>query len=149
VVNTRGRIEAVSDSVPGSTHDLTLLAGSGVQGGLGEGDGVMLDNGHVGVGEYLRPAAEAVLPFKKPRGRQVSEEQRRHNGEVAQHRIVVEHTMAQLNRFAVRRQVFRAKKREWHGKVVAKVVNRRLAAHSPEVLGRPCPGHDAGARATL
>jgi len=38
--------------------------------------------------------------------------------------------MAQLNRFTVLRQVFRAKKRERHSqvtRVVAKVVNRRLA----------------------
>ena len=132
VVDTRGRIEAVSESVPGSTHDLTLLVGSGVLGGgggLGEGEGAMMDKGYVGVDKH-HPGVPVVLPFKKPRGGELSEQQRGHNREVARQRIVVEHTMAQLNRFTVLRQVFRGKKRERHSdvsRVVAKVVNRRLA----------------------
>jgi hypothetical protein len=129
VIDTRGRIEAVSESVPGSTHDLTLLVGSGVLGALGEGEAAMADKGYVGVGKHY-PDVEVVLPLKPPRGGELSAEQRGHNREVARHRIVVEHTMAQLNRFTVLRQVYRAKKRERHSRVtrvVAKVVNRRLA----------------------
>jgi len=129
VVDTRGRIEAVSESVPGSTHDLTLMVKSGVLEGLGEGEAAMTDKGYVGVDKHY-PGVGVVLPFKKPRGGELSEEQRGHNREVSRQRIVVEHTMAQLNRFTVLRQVFRAKKRERHSRVtrvVAKVVNRRLA----------------------
>ena len=37
VVNPRGQIEAISESVPGSTRDLTLLVGSGVMGGWARG----------------------------------------------------------------------------------------------------------------
>ena len=51
------------------------------------------------------------------------------NPVVAGHRIVVEHTIAQLNRFTVLRQVFRGQKRQRHGgvvQVVAKLVNRRM-----------------------
>ena len=137
VIDTRGRIEAVSESVPGSTHDLTLLVNTGVLGGggggggggLGEGEGAMMDKGYVGVGNHY-PGVPVVLPFKKPRKAELSEEQKGHNREVARHRIVVEHVMAQLNRFTVLRQVFRGKRRDRHSKVtrvVAKVVNRRLA----------------------
>jgi hypothetical protein len=129
VVNPRGQIEAVSESVPGSTHDLTLLVGSGVLGQLGEGEEAMADKGYVGADKH-HPHVKVVLPFKKPRGGELSEEQRGHNREVSRHRIVVEHTMAQLNRFTVLRQVFRGKRRDRHSKVtrvVAKVVNRRLA----------------------
>jgi hypothetical protein len=134
VVDTRGRIEAVSGSVPGSTHDLTLLVSSGVLGGggglgLGEGEGAMMDKGYVGVDKH-HPGVPVVLPFKKPRGKELTDEQRAHNRSVARHRIVAEHAMAQLNRFTVLRQVFRGKKRERHSQVtraVAKVVNRRLA----------------------
>jgi DDE superfamily endonuclease len=129
VVGTRGQIEAVSESVPGATHDLTLLVGSGVLGRLGEGEAAMMDKGYAGVGKH-HPSVPVVLPFKKPRGGELSEEQRGHNREVARHRIVVEHTMAQLNRFTVLRQVFRGKRRQRHGQVtwvVAKLVNRRLA----------------------
>jgi hypothetical protein len=132
VIDTRGRIEAVSESVPGSTHDLTLLVSSGVLGGgggLGEGEGAVMDKGYVGAGNHY-PSVPVVPPFKKPRKGELSDEQRGHNREVARHRIVAEHTMAQLNRFTVLRQVFRGKRRDRHSKVtrvVAKVVNRRLA----------------------
>jgi hypothetical protein len=129
VVNPRGQIEAVSASVPGSTHDLTLLVQSGVLGRLGEGEGGMLDKGYAGV-EKHRPGVPLVLPYKKPRGGELSEGQRAHNREVARQRIVVEHAVAQLNRFTVLRQVFRGRRRERHSgvaRVVAKLVNRRLA----------------------
>jgi hypothetical protein len=89
----------------------------------------MMDKGYAGVGKHY-PAVPVVLPHKKPRGGELSDEQKAFNREVARHRIVVEHTMAQLNRFTVLRQVFRAKQRHSHGKVfrvVAKQVNRRLA----------------------
>jgi DDE superfamily endonuclease len=129
VVDTRGRVEAVSASVPGATHDLTLLVGSGVLASLGEGEAAMMDKGYAGVGNHY-PSVAAVLPYKKPRGGELSDEQRGHNRQVARHRIVVEHTMAQLNRFTVLRQVFRGKRRQRHSqvtRVVAKLVNRRLA----------------------
>jgi hypothetical protein len=129
VVNPRGQIEAVSASVPGSTHDLTLLVGSGVLDRIGEGEGGMMDKGYLGV-EKHRPGVPLVLPHRKPRGGALSDEQRAHNREVARHRIVVEHAMAQLSRFTVLRQVFRGKRRERHSgvtRVVAKLVNRRLA----------------------
>ena len=129
VVNPRGQVEAVSGSVPGSTHDLTLLVQSGVLEGLGEGASAMMDKGYCGVGKH-HPSVPVVLPYKKPRKGELSGEQRAFNREVSRHRIVVEHTMAQLNRFTVLRQVFRGKQRDRHGKVVrvvAKQVNRRLA----------------------
>jgi hypothetical protein len=129
VVNPRGQIESVSDSVPGSTHDLTLLVGSGILEGLVEGEGAMLDKGYSGVDKHY-PSVPVVLPSKKPRQGELSGEQKGHNRLVAQQRIVVEHTLAQLNRFTVLRQVFRGKRRDRHSKVtrvVAKVVNRRLA----------------------
>lgn len=129
VVDPRGRIEAVSESVPGVTHDLTLLVGSGVLVGLGEGEAVMVDKGYVGLDKH-HPGVPLVMPAKKPRGGELSDEQRAFNREVSRHRIVVEHTIAQLNRFTVLRQVFRGKRRDRHSRVtrvVAKVVNRRLA----------------------
>src|SRR5215218_9761062 len=78
VVNPRGQIEAVSESVPGSTHDLTLLVGSGVMGGLGGGEAAMADKGYVGL-ERHHPDVPLVIPYKKPRGGELSDEQRAFN----------------------------------------------------------------------
>jgi hypothetical protein len=129
VVNPRGQIELVSASVPGSTHDLTVLRSSDVLERLQDQEGVMLDKGYCGVDKDY-PGIPLVLPFKKPRGGELSDAQRDYNRRVAKERIVVEHTLAQVNRFTVLRQVFRGKQRPRHSKViqvVAKLVNERLA----------------------
>jgi hypothetical protein len=130
VVDPCGRIETVSDSVPGgANHDLTLLRRSGVLERLGEGEGAMVDKGYVGV-KTSHPGVPIVIPYKASRGHPLTEEQVESNRVVARHRIVVEHTIAQLNRFTVLRQVFRGQKRERHAevvRVVAKLVNRRVS----------------------
>jgi DDE superfamily endonuclease len=129
VVDPCGRIEAVSDSVPGgANHDLPLLCGSGVLEQLAAGEGAMVDKGYVGVKKYY-PDVPVVIPFKASRGHPLTEGQKEYNRAVARCRIVVEHTMAQLNRFTVLRQVFRGQQRGRHGqviRVVAKLVSRRL-----------------------
>jgi hypothetical protein len=130
VIDPTGRIESVSDSVPGgANHDLKILRSSGVLERLDAGEGAMLDKGYVGIRNDF-PDVPIILPFKAARGRPLTEEQQAYNRVVASHRIVVEHTMAQLNRFTVLRQVFRAQKRQRHSqvvRVVAKLVNRRIA----------------------
>jgi DDE superfamily endonuclease len=129
VVDPCGRVESVSDSVPGgANHDLPLLRGSGVLERLAAGEGAMPDKGYVGVRNYY-PDVPVIIPLKASRGRPLTDEQKAFNREVARCRIVVEHTMAQLNRFTVLRQVFRGQQRTRHGqvaRVVAKLVNRRL-----------------------
>jgi DDE superfamily endonuclease len=129
VVDPSGRIESVGDSVPGgANHDLALLCGSGILEQLEEGEGAMVDKGYVGVKNYY-PDVPVVIPFKASRNHPLTDEQKSYNREVARYRIVVEHTMAQLNRFTVLRQVFRGQQRGRHGqvaRVVARLVNRRL-----------------------
>lgn len=129
VVDPCGRIEAVGASVPGgANHDLPLLCGSGVLEQLAAGEAAMVDKGYVGVRNYY-PDVPVVIPFKASRGHPLTAEQEAFNREVARYRIVVEHTMAQLNRFTVLRQVFRGQQRVRHSqvtRVVAKLVNRRL-----------------------
>jgi DDE superfamily endonuclease len=92
VIDTRGRVVTISGSVPGSMHELTLQVGSGMHEGLG-GAAAMMDKGYVGVDEHY-PGVLVVLPFEKPRGGELSENQKAHDPEVARCRIVVEHTMA-------------------------------------------------------
>ena len=129
VVDPCGRIESVGDSVPGgANHDLPLLCGSGILEQLADGEAAMVDKGYVGVKNYY-PDVPVVIPFKARRHHPLTEEQQSYNREVARYRIVVEHTMAQLNRFTVLRQVFRGQQRGRHGqvvRVVGRLVNRRL-----------------------
>jgi DDE superfamily endonuclease len=127
-VDPCGRIVALGGSVPGSTHDLTLLRGSGVLEKLEPGEAGMMDKGYVGVEKYY-PGVPVIVPHKAARGRPLTKEQEAANGKIARARIVVEHTLAQVNRFTVLRQVLRGKQRERHSgviRVVGKLVNQRL-----------------------
>jgi hypothetical protein len=130
-VRPDGLIETVSASAPGSMHDLTLLRETDLLNRLVVGEGVMVDKGYVGLDKDF-PDVPLVIPFKAAKNRPVTAEQKAFNRVVSQHRIVVEHTLAQVSRFTVLRQVFRGR---WQNhqkahsqvvRVVAQLVNRRI-----------------------
>jgi hypothetical protein len=126
-VRPDGRIESVSDSVPGgSKHDKTMAKDSGVLGRLAPGEGAMGDKAYDGLrGEY--PTVPIVTPRPARRGHPLTEHERMANRFIARYRIVVEHVIAQLNRYTVLRQVYRGG-RPAHARVVrvvAGLVNRR------------------------
>jgi hypothetical protein len=125
-----GRIEALSDSVPGgANHDLTVLRNTELLERLDpEADeGAMMDKGYVGIVKDY-PDLPLVLPHKASRNHPLTEEQKAYNRLVARYRIVVEHTIAQLNRFGVLRQVFRSlwQRHSRVIRVVAMIVDRRI-----------------------
>jgi hypothetical protein len=129
-VGPDGLIESVSDSVPGSTHDLTLLRQTQLLDRLGAGEGMMGDKGYDGIKDDY-PQVPIVLPFKARRNLPLAEHHKAFNKVVGRYRIVVEHAIAQLNRFTVLRQVFRGRPRRHKAdhsrvvRVVAGLVNRR------------------------
>jgi hypothetical protein len=124
-----GRIEFVSDSVPGgANHDLTLHRKARSLDRLDPDEAGMSDKGYDGIqNDY--PDRKIYQPYKARRGHPLTEEQKAYNRHLAGYRIVVEHTNAQLNRFEVLRQVYRHA-REGHGQIVravAGLVNRQIA----------------------
>jgi hypothetical protein len=127
-VRPDGLIEAVSESVPGGqTHDLTLLRQTDLIGQLEKDEAAMLDKAYVGLSNDY-PDKRLYLPFKARRNHPLTEEQKAYNCFLARYRIVVEHTLACMNRFQVLRQVYRHQRAE-HTRVVrivAGLVNRRV-----------------------
>ena len=125
----QGRIGGVSATVPGSTHDLTMMRGDGVLDRLDEGEGAMADKAYTGA-EKDRPGVPLVVPTKATRGHPLSEEQKGANRKISGCRVVIEHVMAQLNRFQVLKQVFRSafERHTRTIRVVAVLVDRRIAA---------------------
>jgi transposase len=120
-VQPDGTIGAVSESVPGgAVHDLTLLRHTRLIERLDPADeAAMVDKGYDGL-QHDYPEHTIYRPFKARRNRPLTEEQRAYNRHLSQHRIVVEHTNAQLNQFQVLAQVYRHD-REGHGRVVRAV----------------------------
>lgn len=131
-VGPDGGIEAVSASVPGgATHDITLLRQTGLLGSLVNDEAAMLDKGYDGTrSEKDYPDVRLYQPYKARRNHPLTPEQKARvaNRFLASYRIVVEHTIAQLNRFQILRQVFRHS-RDSHTpivRIVAALVNRRI-----------------------
>lgn len=129
-VQPDGRIGAVSASVPGGeNHDLTLLRKTGLIGRLDPKDeAAMLDKGYVGIRKDY-PDHPLYLPFKARRNHPLTEAEQAYNRHLAQYRIIVEHTNAQLQQFQVLAQTYRHE-REGHSRVfrvVAYLVDRRIA----------------------
>jgi hypothetical protein len=128
VVRPDGLIETVSDSVPGgANHDLALLRQTNLLAQLGPNEAAMMDKGYTGIANDY-PETKVYLPYKARRNHPLTEEQKEYNRLLARYRIVVEHTIAQMNRFQALRQVFRHR-REGHTqivRIVAGLVNRQI-----------------------
>jgi len=101
-----GFVEHASKSVPGSTHDLTLLRQTDLLSELSAEEAAMMDKGYDGIAQDY-PDKKLYLPFKARRNHPLTEEQKAYNCFLAKYRIVVEHTMAQPNKFQVLVQKFR------------------------------------------
>lgn len=128
-VDLKGRVQAVSASVPGSTHDLTLLRQSGFIDHLEPTQGIGADKGYLGI-EKDHPAHTFYLPFKGSRRHPLSEEEKSYNRLLAYVRVLIEHVFARMNRFQALAQVWRHRRERHNGvlRVVAWLVDRRLAA---------------------
>lgn len=130
VVAPDGRLREVSDSVPGSTHDLTLLRQSGTLDRLADDEGAMFDSGYQGV---CNDAPDRTLyhPHRASRGHPLTDEQKAANRVLSHYRIVVEHTLAQLKRFKVLAQVYRHARDEYNTtfRIVAGLTNRHIVGH--------------------
>lgn len=122
-----GLVEHASKSVPGSTHDLTLLRQTDLLSELSEEEAAMMDKGYDGIAQDY-PDKKLYLPFKARRNHPLTEEQKAYNRFLAKYRIVVEHTMAQLNKFQVLVQRFRHQlsKHSSIFRIVCILVNRRI-----------------------
>jgi hypothetical protein len=131
-----GTFQSVGKSVPGSVHDLTLLRSTDLMHRLERAEAVMMDKGYDGITTFdpqhpdkNGPPRTCYLPHKARRGCPLTQEQKDFNAHLSGYRIIVEHSLAQMNQFQALAQVFRHAP-ERHSsvtRVVAGLVNRRVA----------------------
>jgi len=126
-ISPTGLVEHASESVPGSTHDLTLLRQTNLLSELADAEAGMMDKGYDGIATDY-PDKKLYLPFKARRNHPLNEDQKAYNRFLAKYRIVVEHTMAQLNKFQILAQRFRHQltKHSVIFRIVCGLVNRRI-----------------------
>jgi hypothetical protein len=135
-VSPDGSFQSVGKSTPGSVHDLTLLRQSDLLHRLDKTEAAMMDKGYDGIAaldfkepEKNGPSRTCHLPHKARRGHPLTDEQKAFNAHLSSYRIVVEHSLAQMNQFQSLAQTWRHD-RERHSavtRVVAGLVNRRIA----------------------
>ena len=101
-----------------------------------KGEAAMMDKGYDGITtpdpkapDKNGPPRTCCLPHKARRGQPLAEEQKARNAPLSKYRVLVEHSLAQMNRFQALAQVFRHN-HECHSdltRIVAGLVNRRVA----------------------
>jgi hypothetical protein len=105
-VAPHGRIDYVSESVPGgTTHDLMLLRQTDLLSKLNDEEAAMMDKGYDGIAADY-PDKKLYLPYKARRNHPLTDDQKAYNRFLAKYCIVVEYTMAQLNKFQILVQRF-------------------------------------------
>lgn len=102
------KILALSKTVEGKRHDKQLCDDDGVilrapPGATGGGD-----SGYEGIRE-LNPCIKVVLPFKKPRGKDLSAPQKETNRVFSSVRVRVEHVIGTLKTFDILAERFRGR----------------------------------------
>ena len=127
-VDWQGYICHVSESVPGPQADIALLKESGVLDDLPDDVGAWGDSAYQGMKD-LHPSGLAAHPRRKPRGKPRSKADKAYNKALAQHRIVVEHSIGHLRHFQALQQRFRHNLDNHTATVIAiaGVVNRRYS----------------------
>jgi hypothetical protein len=132
VDETSGRVVDVSESVPGPTHDLTLLAQSGLLARLPPGVGGMGDLAYVGMAQR-HPQGLGATPRRKPRGKPRPPEDVAYNRAVARRRIGVEHTIGRMRHYQALTQMDRHHRHCHTARVraVAGLANHQIAWRLP------------------
>jgi hypothetical protein len=101
VVTAQGRIASVSDSHPGSRHDLTIRR-EGAK--LPRSARLYADSAYQG---YEREHAAVELPYKKRRGGDLSADEKDYNRGLGSFRVAIEHRIGRTKRFRIVAERFR------------------------------------------
>jgi hypothetical protein len=101
IITGKGRIASVSESHPGSCHDLTIRR-EGPK--LPKCARLYADSAYQG---YDREHASLEIPYKKPKGGNLDDEERDYNRGLGSFRVAVEHCIGRTKRFRIVAERFR------------------------------------------
>ena len=89
----------------GTEHDFTMLKNS-ILNELGKNVKILGDSGYQGI-KNIHENSET--PIKKPKNRELTDEEKQYNKELSQRRIYIEHVNRRLKIFRICKQVYRNK----------------------------------------
>lgn len=119
VAGSTGRIVCVSDSHPGSHHDLTIRRNGPV---LPKRARCHADSAYQG---YDKDHPNLDIPYKKPKGGTLNEEEKDYNRGLASFRVAIEHRIGRTKRFRILSDRYRNPRPTHHTKtaIIAGLVN--------------------------
>lgn len=119
VVTAAGRIASVSPSHPGSRHDLCIRRAGPP---LPQKARVYADSAYQG---YDKDHPNLDIPYKKPKGGELDEEEKHYNRGLGSFRVAVEHRIGRVKRFRIASDRFRNPRATHHTKtsIIAGLVN--------------------------
>jgi len=124
-VNEKGAIIHKTPHARGRRHDYDIFKGRHPT--LPNGVRSETDLGYYGL-QSCFPELNPMIPFKKRKGQELTEEQRLFNKAVSKERVVVEHTIALLKKFKIMGQEFRNRLRHYDitTDIVSGLINLRI-----------------------
>ena len=125
-----GKVGSVSGSFPGGeNHDITVTRKNKLMDRLDpQREAAMTDSGYDGLDKDY-PEHTLFIVKKARRNHPLTSEEKAFNRVLGRNRIIVEHTLAQMNQFQILAQMYRHPRENHAGivRVVAGLVNRRIA----------------------
>lgn len=124
------KIYYLSDTYEGKTHDKRINQESEVE--LPKGSRCFQDTGFMGYcpkGQDI----EVVMPHKKPKGKELTDEQKEQNTKIAKVRVKVEHAMSGIKRL----RIIKDKIRAWVGNFRDQVMEVACGLHNFRLMFRP------------
>ena len=119
IVTAKGRIASVSPSHPGSHHDLAIRRQGPLLPRHARG---YADSAYQG---YDKDHPNLDIPYKKPKGGELTAEEKQYNRGLSSFRVAVEHRIGRTKRFRIISDRFRNPRRTHHTKtsIIAGIVN--------------------------
>lgn len=102
LADNEGTVHFLSDTHEGSTHDKPIADVTPYP--LPDGSELLQDLGFQG---YRLDGVEITQPHKKPRGKQLSDEQKAENATIAHRRVRIEHIICSIKRCRILKETIR------------------------------------------
>ena len=119
ISDEKRRIGYLSPTVEGKKHDYEIFreVWPPPRGTFIENITFWLDLGFTGI-EKDYPDLNVVMPKKKPRGKELTDEEKTKNKEISGFRVLVEHAIGGIKRFRIAADLFRNKKADFNDTVI-------------------------------
>lgn len=102
ISDTKKRILYASKNYPGTVHDKTMLEEESAEAGLPQKLKILFDLAFLGI---INP--NAVMPNKKPKGKELTKSQKKKNRSISKRRVKIENSFAGVKRLYITYNVCR------------------------------------------